>query len=95
VILPHSLAMIAEAGAAEEKFARLRRALGLGTNADLAQYIADLNARIGLPPSLSAMGAKQEHGDGAIEYAVSDIATLSNAIPFDADKYRELFGRAL
>lgn len=95
VILPHSLAMIAEAGAAEDKFARLRRALGLAANADLARYIADLNARIGLPPSLSAMGVKQEHGEGAIDYAVADLATLSNAVPFDAGKYRELFQRAL
>ncbi len=95
VILPHALAMIAEAGAAEEKFARLRRALGLSASADLAQYIADLNARLGLPPSLSAMGVRQEHGDSAIDYAVSDIATLSNAIPFDAEKYRDLFRRSL
>ncbi|HYD72484.1 MAG TPA: iron-containing alcohol dehydrogenase, partial [Candidatus Binatia bacterium] len=95
VILPHSLAMIAEAGAAEEKFARLRRALGLQPNADLAQHISDLNARVGLPPSLSAMGVRPADGDGAIQYAVSDIATLSNAIPFDAAKYADLFKRAL
>jgi 4-hydroxybutyrate dehydrogenase len=95
VILPHSLAMIVEAGVAEEKFARLRRALGLAANADLAQYVSDLNARIGLPPSLSAMGVRAEHGEGAIDYAVADLATLSNAIPFDAGKYRELFRRAL
>lgn len=95
VILPHSLAMIAEAGAAEDKFARLRRALDLAANANLAKYILDLNARIGLPARLSEMGVKEDHGEGAIEYAVSDIATLSNAIPFDADKYRELFRRAL
>lgn len=95
VILPHSLAMVAAAGAAEEKFVRLRRALGLSANADLPQYVADLNARIGLPPSLGAMGVTAEHGDGAIDYAVSDLATLTNAVPFDADKYRELFRRAL
>lgn len=95
VILPHSLAMITAAGSAEEKLARIRRALWLEPNADLGRYILDLNARIGLPASLSAMGVKAEHGEGAIEYAVSDIATLSNAIPFDADKYRELFKRAL
>jgi len=93
VILPHSLAMIGNA--AEAKFARLRRALGLAPDADLSQYITDLNARIGLPASLSAMGVKQEHGENAIDYAVSDLATLSNAVPFDAEKYRELFSRAL
>jgi len=93
VILPHSLAMIGNS--AEEKFARLRRALGLAPNADLPQYIADLNARIGLPSGLGAMGVKSEHGEGAIDYAVADLATLSNAVPFDGDKYRELFKRAL
>jgi 4-hydroxybutyrate dehydrogenase len=93
VILPHSLAMIGNG--AEEKFARLRRALGLAPNADLPQYIADLNARIGLPSGLTAMGVKSEHGEGAIDYAVADLATLSNAVPFDGDKYRELFKRAL
>lgn len=94
VILPHSLAMIAEAGAAQEKFARLRRALGLAKDADLGRCISDLNARIGLPASLSAMGVKEEHGAGAIEYALSDIATHGNAIPFDAERYAELFRRA-
>jgi hypothetical protein len=41
------------------------------------------------------MGVKAEHGEGAVPYAMSDIATLSNAVPFDAEKYRELFERAL
>lgn len=95
VILPHSLAMIASAGAAEEKLARLRRALGLAPNADLAQYIADLNARIGLPGSLSAMGVTEADWPGARDYAVSDLATLSNAIPFEGEQYDELFRRSL
>ena len=93
VILPHALAMIG--GAAEEKFARLRRALGLAPGADLAQYIADLNVRIGLPASLSAMGVTAAHWPEARDYAVSDIATLTNAVPFDGEKYDELFRRAL
>jgi alcohol dehydrogenase class IV len=93
VILPHSLAMIGDA--AEEKFARLRRALGLAPNADLAQYIADLNARIGLPANLRAMGVSDTHWPSTRDYAVSDLATLSNAVPFDGDKYDELFTRAL
>jgi 4-hydroxybutyrate dehydrogenase len=94
VILPHSLAMIGNN--AEEKFARLRRALGLAPNADLAQYIADLNARIGLPANLSAMGVTEAHfSDATRDYAVSDLATLSNAVPFTGEKYQELFQRAL
>ncbi len=94
VILPHALAMIGNA--AEEKFARLRRALGLAPNGDLPQYIADLNARIGLPANLRAMGVTQAHfSDATRDYAVSDLATMSNAVPFDGEKYSELFARAL
>lgn len=93
VILPHSLAMIGEA--APEKFARIRGALGLPAHADLAAEIAGLNARIGLPPTLSAMGVTPAHWPPAREYAVSDIATAANAVPFDGEKYDELFQRAL
>lgn len=93
VILPHSLAMIA--GHADEKFARIRRALGLPANADLAAEIAGFNKRIGLPPSLSAMGVTEAHWPSAREYAISDIATAANAIPFDGEKFDELFKRAL
>jgi len=93
VILPHALAMIGNQ--AEEKFARLRRALGLSPNADLAQYIAELNARIGLPPSLAAMGVTDAHWPSTRDFAVSDLATGSNAVPFDAERYDELFSRAM
>ncbi len=69
--------------------------LGLPANADLPQAIADLNARLGLPASLSRHGRDEAHWPGARDYAVSDLATLTNAVPFDADKYDELFQRAL
>lgn len=92
VILPHSLAMIA--GHADEKFARIRRALGLAPDADLAAAISDLNKRIGLPASLSQMGVTEAHWPAAREYAISDIATAANAVPFDGEKFDELFKRA-
>ena len=41
------------------------------------------------------MGVNEEHGEGAIDYAVTDLSTMSNAIPFEAEQYRELFKRAL
>lgn len=80
--------------AADEKFARIRRALGLAAGADLPQAIADLNARIGLPASLTAMGVTDTHWPGARDYALSDLATMTNAVPFDGDKYDDLFRRA-
>jgi 4-hydroxybutyrate dehydrogenase len=95
LILPHALAMIAEAGAAKEKFARLRTAMGLGANADLAAEIADLNAKIGLPKGLAALGVTEQHLAENLDYAVSDLATASNAIKFGAAEYEELFRRSL
>ena len=95
IILPHSLRMIQEAGASTEKFARLRQAMGLGVNGDVAQAIDDLNARIGIPKSLSAIGVKPEHYASGAEYALSDLATASNAIKFGAGEYETLFQRSL
>jgi alcohol dehydrogenase class IV len=95
IILPASLAMIQEAGAATEKLARLRRAMGLAPGADVAQAIADLNSKIGIPASLSAIGVREEHFAPNLDYALTDLATATNAIPFDAAKYEELFRRSL
>ncbi len=94
VILPHALAML-EGPEAAEKFVRLRRALGLSAGADLSGYIAALNARIGLPPSLSAMGVTEAHWPDTRDFAVSDLATMTNATPFEAAHYDALFARAL
>ncbi len=95
LILPHALEMIALAGAVPEKFARLRSAMGLATGADLAGAIADLNARIGLPKGLAALGVTEQHLAENLDYAVSDLATASNAIKFGPAQYEELFSRAL
>jgi alcohol dehydrogenase class IV len=95
IILPHSLAAIERAGAAEEKRARLKRAMGLPEGAQLSDAIADLNKAIGIPASLSAIGVKAEHWEGARPYAVSDLATLTNATPFGEAEYEALFRAAL
>jgi 4-hydroxybutyrate dehydrogenase len=93
VILPHALAMID--GHAEAKFVRLRQAMALRADANLAEEIAALNRRIGIPPSLSALGVNETHWPAARDYALSDLATATNAIPFDGEKYDALFQRAL
>jgi alcohol dehydrogenase class IV len=95
IILPHSLAAIEAAGAAEEKLTRLGRAMGLADNAKLSDAIADLNKAIGIPASLSAIGVRAEHWEGAKPYAVSDLATLTNAIVMGEEQYEALFRAAL
>ncbi len=93
ILLPHSLAMLA--GHAEEKLARLRKAMEIPAGADVAEAIAQLNARIKIPPNLGAIGVRTEHLALALDYAVSDLATNSNARKFGPAEYEELFKRAL
>lgn len=93
ILLPHSLAMLA--GHAEEKLARLRKAMEISAGADVAEAIAQLNARIKIPANLGAIGVRAEHLALALDYAVSDLATNSNARKFGPAEYEELFKRAL
>lgn len=93
ILLPHSLAMLA--GHAELKLARLRKAMELPAGADVAEAVAGLNRRIGIPASLSALGVSEAHLAETIGLAVSDLATNTNARPFGAAEYEELFRRAL
>jgi 4-hydroxybutyrate dehydrogenase len=95
IILPHSLAMIESADAAPGKLARLRFAMGLKEGADLAAAVADLNMAIGIPKGLSALGVTSAHLNESLDYAVSDLATASNAIPFGAADYEALFAASL
>jgi alcohol dehydrogenase class IV len=95
VILPHALRMIEEAGAAEAKLARIGRAMGLAPHARVSDAIAQLNADLGIPASLSAMGVTGDHWSDSRPYAVSDLATFTNAIPFKDAEYDALFARAL
>lgn len=94
ILLPHSLAMIEAAGAAQDKLARIRRALGLKEGAAVSEAIAGLNARIGIPASLSAIGVNDGHFAACLDYAVTDLATATNAIPFGPAEYEALYRRA-
>jgi 4-hydroxybutyrate dehydrogenase len=67
--------------AAPGKYERLRRVIGLGADADLAAWVADLNARLGLPDGLAAMGVPPEILPRIAEHAEQDPATETNARP--------------
>lgn len=61
-------------GSAEEKYTRLREAMGLKPGADLADAVAELTVRLGLPTALGPMGLDESHVAGIAEYAESDLA---------------------
>lgn len=78
-----------------DKYERLRRAMGLAENADLADAISDLNARLGLPANLKEMGVREDMMDDLVAYASRDVATFTTPVPPGPEQYVELFKDAL
>jgi 4-hydroxybutyrate dehydrogenase len=81
--------------AAPEKYDRLRRVVGLGADVDLAAWVADLNARLGLPDGLAAMGVPPDVLPRIAEHAEQDPATETNARPATRTDYYELLRASL
>ncbi len=78
-----------------EKYARLREAMGLAPGADLADAVAQMNQRIGMPTGLAAMGVTDDHIPGIIEYAQSDLAARSNPRRASADDYARMIAATI
>ena len=93
IFLPHILRF--NEGAAEEKYARIRFAMGLKDNANLGDAIDRLNSDIGLPQTLKAIGVEASDGPGIVEYALADLAHFGNVKKMDAGDYEKIFELAL
>lgn len=62
----------------EEKYDRLGQAMGLAPGADIAESVSAMNADIGLPSGLRAMGVEEEDIAELISYAKKDLSALTN-----------------
>ncbi len=60
------------------KYVEIRRALDLAPDTDLANWIADLGQRLGMPASLTQMGVPRSVVPTIAEAAVKDHSTASN-----------------
>lgn len=78
-----------------DKYDRLRAALGLEPKADLARFIEDLNARLGLPPNLRAMGVTPPHIPALVDAALADHCAATNPRKLGAAEMEQLFHAAL
>ena len=65
--------------AAPEKYDRLRGVIGLASRADLADWVTELNARLGLPAGLADLGVPADGLPRIADQAESDPATETNA----------------
>lgn len=85
VLLPAVLRF--NAPEAQAKYAEIRRALGLPAETDLADWIAGLTKRLGMPATLSQMGVPREVLPAIGEAATKDHSSPTNARQASAADY--------
>ncbi len=77
------------------RYARMRRAMALPENADLAQAVHDMTARLGLPTGLKQMGVDAGVFDKVIAGALADHCHKTNPREASADDYRRMLTESL
>jgi len=75
---------------ADNRFARMRRAMNLPAGADVAQAVHDMTERLGLPTRLSLMGVEESMFDKVIKGALADHCHKTNPREASADDYRHM-----
>ena len=97
VFLPAVIAFNAEAESVQRdrRLERMASAMGLGSAADLGPAIRDMNARLGLPSGLAALGVTEALFDRVIEGALADHCHKTNPRLANAEDYRQIMHNAL
>ncbi|ARP81908.1 hypothetical protein CAL12_14520 [Bordetella genomosp. 8] len=92
ILLPHVIGYNREWLA--DKLPPLRLAMGLPADADLRQVFLDLNARLGLPAGLKALGVEESIFDAIADASLADNAHKTNPRPLDKQDYLTLLRAA-
>lgn len=79
----------------EQRLARMARAMGLASETDIPQAIRDMNARLGLPTGLAAMGVQREWFDRIISGAMADHCHKTNPRVATAEEYRDILDASM
>ncbi|SEJ52701.1 iron-containing alcohol dehydrogenase [Paraburkholderia diazotrophica] len=97
VVLPAVLRFneSAETVIANRRYARMRRVMNLPDNADLAQALHDMTARLGLPTGLRQMGVDESVFDKVIKGALADHCHKTNPREATADDYRRMLTESM
>ena len=74
---------------------RMARAMGLASGDDIAEAIIDMNARLGLPTGLAAMGVERGQFDHIIKGALADHCHGTNPRIANVGDYAEMLGASM
>jgi alcohol dehydrogenase class IV len=85
----------AESVQKENRLDRMAQAMGLQSGSDIPDAIKDMNARLGLPTGLAAMGVNQGLFDQVITGALADHCHKTNPRIASAQEYRQLLADSL
>jgi 4-hydroxybutyrate dehydrogenase len=95
VVMPAVLRFNAGVNGIGWKYDRLRQAMGLGEGADIADHVARLNARLGLPAGLRAMGVTEAMFAQVIPHALKDHTAATNPRPLTEESVAALLREAM
>ncbi|RZT93605.1 iron-containing alcohol dehydrogenase [Rivibacter subsaxonicus] len=97
MFLPAVIAFNAEAESvrSERRLERMAQAMELGSAADLGPAIKDMNARLGLPTGLAAMGVERDWFDKIIDGALADHCHKTNPRLASREDYRAMLEAAM
>ncbi|HZN48777.1 MAG TPA: iron-containing alcohol dehydrogenase, partial [Ramlibacter sp.] len=79
----------------ERRLDRMAHAMGLRSGGDIPEAIRDLNARLGLPPGLAAMGVQRYQFDAIIQGALADHCHKTNPREASREDYVQMLEASL
>ena len=85
----------AESVQKDKRLERMARAMGLRSGGDIPEAIKDMNARLGLPTGLAAMGVQRDSFDKIIAGALADHCHKTNPRIATAREYEAMLGDSL
>ncbi|HET8747062.1 MAG TPA: iron-containing alcohol dehydrogenase [Ramlibacter sp.] len=74
----------------ERRLDRMAHAMGLKSGGDIPEAIRDMNARLGLPSGLEAMGVQREWFEKVIDGAMADHCHKTNPREASREDYRQM-----
>lgn len=97
ILLPAVIEFNASAASmqSEHRLARMAQAMGLRNETQVSQAVREINARLGLPSGLAALGVKAADFQGIIDNALKDHCHATNPRVASFEDYRELLLAAM